>query len=183
MSVTFKFDEGRKLGKTFKNRVKRFSEKQTKAVQATAQRAKDEILAEGRANIAAGGNFSSDRWQMGFQVKLSYQSRTDITLRVTHSVFYWRVFEYGAVIRGRPMLWIPLSFATDAQGVMARDYPYYMFRVDRVGKAPLLMTHDGEAKYFGKESVTIPKKWTLRQVVRNVSYEMPRYYREAMKNG
>jgi hypothetical protein len=143
---------------------------------------KQDIESEGRADIKAGGNFSSPRWQEGFQAKVSYQSRSAINIRVTHSVSYWRVFEFGATIKGKPLLWIPLDFATDAKGLRARDYPGKLFRVERPGKAPLLMSDTGP-KYFGKESVTIPKKWHLRQVVRNVAGRLNTYYREAMRNG
>lgn len=182
MTVTFKFENGDKLGSRFQNRVKKFSEKMIKSTQAAANRAKAEIEEQGRADIRAGGNFGSERWQQGFQAKLSYTSRVDINIRITHSVFYWKVFEFGATIRGRPMLWIPLSFATDALGKRARDYGKPLFRVDRPGKAPLLVADDGP-KYFGKESVTIPKKWHLRQIVREVSRQMKQFYREAMRNG
>lgn len=180
MVLRFKMQDGDRLGKTFKNRVKQYSEAQILAIQAASRRAKAEIEKRGRRDIARGGNFKSDRWQAGLQAKLSYQSRSDLTIRATHSVFYWRVFEYGATIKGKPMLWIPLDFATEAKGVRARDFSERLFRVDRDGKAPLLVSASGP-KYFGKEKVTIPKKWHLRDVVRQVSYEMPKYYKEALR--
>lgn len=181
MTVKFKWENGDKLGSQFKTRTKKFSEKQIRAVQAAARKASEEIEDRGRDDIAAGGNFSSERWQEGFQAKVSFESRSDINIRVTHSVFFWKVFEFGAKILGRPLLWIPLSFARDVTG-RARDYPGKLFRVNRLGKAPLLMADDGP-KYFGKESVTIPKKWHLRDIVKDVSREMKDYYREAMRNG
>lgn len=180
--ITFKIADGDKVGTQFKKRVRNFSDRQIKAIQSCADRAKDDILVEGRANIAAGGNFSSARWQEGLQVKKSYRSRSDISLRVTHAVFFWRVFEYGARIVGRPMLWIPLGFAREAKGVLARDFHEPLFRVDRAGKAPLLLSKSGP-KYFGKESVYVPKKWQLKRVIYNVSRRMNRYYKEAMRNG
>jgi hypothetical protein len=62
-------------------------------------------------------------------------------------VKFWRVFQNGAIIHGKPMLWIPLSFAKDAQGIRAKDYPGKLFRVDRKGGlAPLLMTSSGGGK-------------------------------------
>jgi hypothetical protein len=182
MTVTFKLENGDKIGSQFKGRTKKFSEKMVKSTQSAARRAQAEIEERGRADIRAGGNFGSDRWQQGFRAKLSFKSRTDINIRVTHAVFYWKVFEFGARIVGRPMLWIPLSFAKDAIGKRARDFPGRLFRVNRLGKAPLLMSDDGP-KYFGKESVTIPKKWHLRQIIKEVSREMNKFYREAMKHG
>lgn len=188
MAVRLKFENGDQLGRKFEAQVKRYSERQIKALQATAFKAAEVIEEEGRADMRAGGNFGSPRWQDGFQARVSYTSRTDINVRVTHSVFYWKVFEFGAVIRGRPLLWIPLDFAVDAQGIRARDYPRPLFRVDRLGKAPLLMAGGGkggkaEPKYFGKESVTIPKKFHLREIVKSVSRRLNRYYREALRNG
>jgi hypothetical protein len=164
-------------------RAKKFSERQTRAVQEVSQRAKAEIEDQGRANIAAGGNFSSARWQQGFQAKVSYRTRSDINIRVTHSVFYWRVFEEGAVIHGQPLLWIPLSFSEAGQrGVRARDFGAPLFRVDRKSGAPLLMSDSGP-QYFGKESVTIPRKWNLRGIVRAVARRMNTFYKQAMRNG
>jgi hypothetical protein len=182
MSITFKYENGDKLGRKFSFGVKRYGERQIKAGQAAAKRAADEIEYTGRQDIRAGGNFRSDRWQQGFHAKLSYQSRSDLSIRITHDVRYWVVFEEGRVIHGKPLLWIPLHFATEAFGLRARDYPLPLFRVDRPGKAPLLLDRTGP-KYFGKESVTIPKKWHLRQIVRDVAKRINQYYREAFKNG
>lgn len=181
--IGFKFENGDKLGQTLKLRSQKFTEKQRKAIVAAATRAKTEIETRGRADIRAGGNFGSERWQQGFQAKLSYTSVGNAVIRVTHSVKYWKVFEFGARIMGKPMLWIPLAFATAAKlKVRARDYPGRLFRVDRKGKAPLLLDKTGP-QYFGKQSVTIPKKFHLRQVVREVSRNMRQYYNEAMRNG
>jgi hypothetical protein len=181
--LKFTMDGVGELGNKLKINSKKFTERQIKSVQAAARMAKDEIETEGRANIRAGGNFGSARWQEGFQAKISFQGRANLTIRVTHSVTYWHVFEDGAVIRGNPLLWIPLSDSNAAHlGVRARDYPGPLFRVDRKnGGAPLL--HDGTSpQYFGKESVTIPKKWDLRGVVRRVARQMNKFYRQAMRD-
>lgn len=181
--LKFTMDGVGQLGPKLKVQAKRFSERQVVAIQSSARRAKEEIETQGRANIAAGGNFSSPRWQEGFQARLSFQTRTDLTIRATHAVPYWHVFEHGAVIRGQPMLWIPLTGSNAAlRGVRARDYGAPLFRVNRKnGGAPLL--HDGNApQYFGKESVTIPRKWRLRDIVRGVARQMGKFYRQAMKD-
>lgn len=182
MVVRIVFQDGDQLGRKFKNKTTRFGERQIIAAQTAARRAGDEIVSQGRDDMRRAGNFKSERWQKGLQAKVSYQSRSDITLRITHAIFYWVVFQFGATIKGRPLLWIPLSFASDAQGVSAKDYPGQLFRVNRAGKAPLLMADDGP-KYFGKESVTIPKKFHLREIAAQVSRKLPQYFKEAMKNG
>lgn len=182
MTIGFKYENGDRLGKQFRFGVTRHKEKVVHAAQDTAREAAREIEDEGRANIRAGGNFGSARWQQGFHAKVSFQSRTDITIRITHDVRYWVVFEEGRVIHGRPLLWIPLEFARDAQKVRARDYPAPLFRVDRPGRAPLLVSKDGP-KYFGKEQVRIPRKWHLRQIVRDVARRLPAMYKRNMKRG
>ena len=183
MPVTFKYVNGDKLGPQFRAQVKRFNEKQVRAIQTAARNVASDIEQLGRANIRAGGNFGSARWQQGFRARVSFQSRTDITIRITHDVKYWVVFEEGRVIRGKPLLWIPLSFSTAGRlNVRARDYPGKLFRVDRAGKAPLLLDDSGP-QYFGKESVRIPRKWRLRDIVKRTARTMNRRYKEALANG
>lgn len=182
MTVTVKFENGDQLGRRFKFGVTRFGDKAIRAAQSAARTCAATIIERGKADMRAGGNFSSSRWQDGLQARISFTSRSEINIRITHAVFYWKVFEIGAVIKGKPLLWIPLSFAADAQGVRARDYPGPLFRVDRRGKAPLLLSDDGP-KYFGKESVTIPKKFHLREIAAEESRNLNVYYKEAFRNG
>lgn len=183
MSITVKYENGQQLGPQFKAGVQRFKERSTASIQKAARLAAADIEQLGRANIRAGGNFGSARWQEGFQAKVSFQSQTNISIRVTHSVRYWKVFEEGRVIHGKPLLWIPLSFSEAGHlGVRARDFPGKLFRVDRKGKAPLLMSDNGP-EYFGKESVRIPRKWHLRDIVKRVARNMRKYYKEASRRG
>lgn len=183
MTITFKYENGAQLGPKFKTQVKNFTKKQVTAIQTAANHAAQEIETLGRANIRAGGDFSSARWQEGFRAKVSFASSVNITIRITHAVRYWKVFEEGRTIRGKPLLWIPLSFSQAGQlKVRARDFPGKLFRVDRPGRAPLLMNEAGP-QYFGKTSVRIPRKWHLRDIVRRTARRMSTFYREAMRRG
>jgi hypothetical protein len=142
------------------------------------------VVPRARTDIASAGNFGS-RWTNGFNGKIS-EGGGFIRVAFTEKVPYWRVFQFGATIHGRPLLWIPLSFAKDAQGINARDYPGKLFRVNRKnGKAPLLMKagRPAEPKYFGKESVKIPKKFHLVEIIRDGAKKLKSFYRERMKNG
>lgn len=184
MTITVKYENGRQLGPQFKAGVQRFRERATASIQTAAKRAALDIETQGRANIRAGGNFGSERWQQGFEAKVSFQSRTDLSIRVTHSVPYWKVFEEGRVIRGKPLLWIPLQNTLAASlKVRARDFPDKLFRVERAGRAPLLLSKSGGPQYFGKSSVRIPRKWRLREIVARVARNMRQYYKEAMTRG
>lgn len=136
-----------------------------------AKETAENIVALGRADIASAGRFGS-RWMKGLHADVT-EGGGNIRIAVTHEVPYWRVFEKGATIHGKPMLWIPLSFAADAQRVWARDYPGGLFRVERAGKAPLLLSRESkEPKYFGKESVTIPKKFHLEEIARKAAQQI-----------
>jgi len=161
-------------------RSKKFSEKQIKAVQSSSRRVASDIETEGRANIAAGGNFSSSRWQQGFRALVSFETRADLRIRATHAIKFWRVFEFGATIFCRPLLWIPLPWNNNK--VSAKDYGKPLFRVNRLGKNPLLLDDTGP-QYVGVQSVTIPRKWDLRGVVKRASRNLNKYFKEEMKNG
>lgn len=183
MAIKIEYD-GKTVGKNFKAGVERYKEKHYRAIQAAARRAALTIEKRGRAQMKGAGDFGSPRWQLGFRAFVSFASRANIRIRVTHAVKYWRIFQFGGTIHGRPLLWIPLSFARDAIGVLARNFPGRLFRVDRKGgKAPLLMADGGQPKYFGKASVRIPKKFRLIEIARDEQRRLGRYFREAMKNG
>lgn len=171
---------GQQAGAKLKQSMAKHSREVLDAISLTADEAAKEIEKQGRDDISGAGNFGN-RWTDGFTAEVSKGGgHTRITVR--QAVPYWRVFQFGATIQGRPLLWIPLSFANDAQGVMARDFPQPMFRVDRKVGAPLLMTKDGQAKYFGKESVTIPKKFHLVEICQDVAGSMRDIYRRIRKS-
>lgn len=183
-SIKIKMDGVGKLGPQLKNRATLFDQRRVSAIQAAAQEAKTQIELLGREDIRAGGNFGTPRWQNGFQAKVSFVSQSDLNIRVTHDVSYWKVFELGATIKGKPLLWIPMSGSeAESRKVSARDFGQPLFRVNRKkGGAPLLMSAGGKVQYFGKESVRIPKKWHLRQIVRDVARQMNAFYKKAMSN-
>jgi len=168
------------VGKRFSAGIKRNRDAVLGAMRQTAQDAAVLIEELGRADISAAGKFGS-RWTEGFKATVS-EGGGFMRIGLTHAVPYWSVFQYGKVIHGKPLLWIPLSFADDAQGVRARDFPGPLFRVDRLsGAAPLLISPTGGPKYFGKESVTIPKKFRLLEIAAEVSRTLRDIYRRNLR--
>lgn len=163
------------IGKTVKRSLYRNGGAVREAMRDTAVEIAANIEEEGRQDIKAAGNFGS-RWTEGWQAR-DTEGGGHIRIRVTMAVPYWTVFQTGKVIEGRPLLWIPLSFG-DAVGIMARDFGEPLFRVDRLGKAPLLLSFDGKPQYFGKESVTIPKKFHLREIIERNSRKIVSTYRD-----
>lgn len=174
-TVRVYFDDHR-AGPKFARHATRLGDRMRKAMRITADETSEDIVALGRADMASAGRFGS-RWMNGLHAHVS-EGGGHIRIAVTHDIPYWRVFEKGAVIHGKPLLWIPLSFATDAHGVWARDFPGGLFRVNRKGdKAPLLLSkRDKKPKYFGKAFVTIPKKFHLGEITRTAARQMSSLY-------
>lgn len=178
LRITFKNEQ---LGSRVKRVMTRNGERVREAMRLTAQQAADEIKRLGDLDIRGAGKFST-RWTDAYTVKVG-EGGGSIRIRVNMGIPYWRVFQFGAVIQGKPLLWIPLSFASDAQGVMARDYPAPLFRVNRKVGAPLLLTpgKPAQVKYFGIDQVRIPKKFHLREISANVAKTLQAKYRANFK--
>lgn len=153
-----------------------------RALGKTARAARDEIKQRGDVDISNAGNFGR-RWLDGFKSTILLKGN-QYTIRTSSDTVGFNVFEFSATIRGKPLLWIPLSFAGDAQGVLARDFPGGLFRVDRKkGKPLLLSVKDRKPKYFGTPSVRIPRKFHIRDIIRNVAGKMEAFYRKALREG
>lgn len=174
--------DNKRAGPLFQRAAVKQSARVLKSARGAAQDVASEIEIKGRADISAAGKFGS-RWTDGLHAEVT-EGGGHIRVSVTEDVPYWRVFQFGALIRGKPLLWIPLSFAGDAQGIRARDYPGQLFRVDRAGKAPLLLTpgKPAQPKYFGKESVTIPKKFHIIEIARTAAKNIREYYTKRFKS-
>jgi hypothetical protein len=166
-------------GPKFRMGYVRFAERVGIAAVTTLQQAARTIVTRGRADMRAAGNFGSARWQQGLHAEPQIDAdHGRMQVQVWHDVPYFRVFQKGAVIKGKPLLWIPLSFAGVPKGLLARNYPGGLFRVDRAGKSPLLLSRrDGKPKYFGRKSVRIPKKFHILEIGREVARGLRAMYR------
>lgn len=150
------------------------------AARATINWARDEVKRRWAIDVRSAGNFSG-RWVDALQGEIT--PRVGRTRRISltfamRGIPYWRIHEYGGIIKGKPLLWIPLPWT--GLKVRARDYKGRLFRVDRKsGGNPLLMSPDGEAKYVGVEQVRLKKRFHLRKIIREVGKQMgPRYRTE-----
>lgn len=178
------FLAGERVGPQLARSASKNIKKILAAERGAAQDVVDYVVPRARADIKQAGKFGP-RWTQGFNGKIT-EGGGFIRVSFTEAVPYWRVFQFGAVIHGKPLLWIPLSFAKDALGIRARDYPGKLFRVNRrSGAAPLLLKagKPAEPKYFGKESVKIPKKFHLVEIIREGARNLRKFYSERMKNG
>lgn len=171
---------GERIGPQLRRRATKNLDKVIAAERGAVKDTVEYIIPRARDDILKAGKFGA-RWTSGFQATVT-QGGGFIRVAFTETVPYWRVFQFGAVIHGKPLLFIPFSFAKDAQGVNARDYPGKLFRINRRGgAAPLLIAADGQPKYFGKESVTIPKKFHLLEIIRDGANKLSGFYAARMK--
>lgn len=184
MTVVRLYFDNERVGQKFERSVARQAARVRNAARAAAFDAGEEIRKRAAADMASAGNFGS-RWTGGLNVLIT-EGGGSIRIAFTHNVSYFSVFQYGKTIYGKPLLWIPLSFAEDAKGVYARNYPGGLFYVDRSkkGKAPLLLSRKTrEPKYFGKESVTIPKKFHVIEIIRDVAKSMNALFNKNFRQG
>jgi hypothetical protein len=163
---------GRKTGHQFQVAVENVGKRLIEAIQAETRETALRIRARGRQSIAGAGNFGS-RWTQGLTVE-AFGTRKGSLIKVGHQIPYARVHEFGKIIKGKPLLWIPV--APEAKGIRARDYPGRLFRVKgREGKTPLLMSAgDRRVKYIGAASVTLKPRFGLRAIARDEAGHMGR---------
>lgn len=113
----------------------------TSAVREAAELAK----AGGRASIAAAG--FGKKWQNALRANVYPRGRDSMRAAalIYHKVPYAQVFEEGAIIHGKPYLWLPLPNAPFGSG--GKRIPPSKFRaqtgsplyaIRRPGKAPML---------------------------------------------
>lgn len=115
------------------------------ATRAAFQDLARQVQTQGRAEIARSG--LSRRWQTGFRTYVFPRrpsGRGELAMRGQHRIGYANVFERGARIGGKPLLWIPLPSAPkkiNGRPTTARALSEAIGRlhsISRPGRAPLL---------------------------------------------
>jgi len=155
-------------GPKFQQNLAGLSKRMTLATKVAANMAAWMIEELARDDIAAAGNFGAS-WQEGLHVRVE-GAANNMRISMYHDIPFAGIFETGGEIHGNPLLWIPIS-GTDAAGIPAKDYGGTLFSASQPRKAgpPLLFSISDKApKYFGVESVVIPKKFHLAEIQRSV---------------
>lgn len=144
--LKFKFSyKSGQTGEVMSFQFARFPKACFLAVEETGRKA---VLA-GRAAIASGGGRLGKGFQNGLRVRVypgNIQSVKDHAAAfIWHNAFYANVFETGAVIKGDPIMWIPLPAAPRKLG-RGRPTPdefrargYELILLQRPGKNPVLL--------------------------------------------
>jgi hypothetical protein len=148
MPQTRFYFNGDRLGPVIRRRLGETADQIRAAARAASADMAADFVRRASADVARAGKFGS-RWTQGFKTSIT-EGGGHIRVAVTHQVPYYSVFQYGKVIQGKPLLWLPFSFAADAQGVWPRDYPRPLFRVDRKSDGlPILFAFTPGAKKRG----------------------------------
>ncbi|SRR6266403_5046628 len=172
---------GERADKQLVRSTSRAKAKVLAAARGAAQDAKEAIEHQGSADIAAAGNFGP-KWTQGLHAKIS-EGGGFIKVSVFHDEPFFLVYERGALIKGKPLLWVPTSWS-GIHNVFARDYPGRLFRVDRKSGVPLLLdVATKQVKYVGLDSVKIPKKFHILQIIQQVATKLKDFYKERYKAG
>lgn len=164
----------------FKQNLAGLHDRFAEALKAAINMAASMMKKQGDADITSAGKFGS-RWTNGLHVDVS-ETLGNMRISMTHDVPYAGIFQTGGVIKGNPLLWIPLS-GTDAVGQKASEYGGGLFSVRREGSGrPLLFSiADSQPKYFGIEQVTIPKTFHLLEIQKSVMANFRSLFDNAFK--
>ncbi len=149
-----------------------------KAISASANMVASMQRSQFKADIAQSGERLGNL-AAGLTVSIA-ESDMLAVISTTHERSYAHVFEDGATITGD--MWIPLS-GTDAAGVHPKEYPGGLFSIKRTatGRPLLFSITDKKPKYFGVESVTIPKKWNLHGIQESIMANFRSIFDDAWK--
>jgi hypothetical protein len=141
----------------------------TAAVAALRETAANAVQ-EGRSNIAGAGKFGP-KWQSGLQYRTQdAQEGGEPSLQAKAIIFHKfgmaGVFEHGATIQGKPLLWIP----TTPGGPSASRSGKKLVSATVRGQPMLFDASDKDRHrkplYIGVPSVRIPKKWRITEIVK-----------------
>jgi Family of unknown function (DUF6441) len=142
----------------------------TAAVAALRETAANSVQ-EGRRNIAGAGAFGP-KWQQGLQFRtVDAEEAGEPSLQAKAIIFHRfgiaGVFEHGATIQGKPLLWIP----TQPHGRPASRSGKRLTSATVRGQPMLFDAADRDRErkplYIGVPSVRIPKKWRITEIVKD----------------
>jgi hypothetical protein len=159
----------------------------TAAVAALRETA-SEAVDEGRKDIAAAGpGFRHAQWVSGLRFRMLGATKggepsLDAKATISHRYGIAGVFEFGATIHGKPLLWIPTKAGAPAPSKSGKKLVSAT-----VGGKPMLFDasdHDPHRKplYIGVHSVTIPKKFHVIEIVKQHAAQIEQAFLKNFKD-
>jgi hypothetical protein len=159
-------------------------ESQIEAAEAGAvQDVADLAVRQGRANIAGAG-FSA-RWPAALKSKFYANKDTgNPAALIFHTIAFAGVFERGATISGRPLLWLPLERNLPPGIHSPRQYGRKLVSVNVAGKPPLLFDaakRELGPLFVGVSQVNIRKRFDLYRIFAQAADRMGEFYDNRIK--
>jgi hypothetical protein len=163
------------------------------AATAAVKQASAKALSSARESIAAAG--FSGFWQQGLQLK-TYPTGGKNSINAagwfSHKNNLAIVFQEGRLIRGKPLLWLPLtSTPAKVNGRKGTPANYAkagrkLFSVNRPGKRPLLFgtpVGGGKAQplFVGIDVVSLRKQWRIYETIQHAADELPALFEQNLK--
>jgi hypothetical protein len=162
---------GDQLGPKFKRNRTRDGEIVLAAARETAKTAQAELLARGRRDISSAGRFGR-RWTEGLTAPIT-EGGGRIVLNLSHAVPYFMVFQRGKVIRGSRCSGYLSHLATLKACALATIQEVYSASIERGRPRCCFSMRDRKRPvYFGKTKVTIPKKFHVLEIGRDVGAQV-----------
>jgi uncharacterized protein DUF6441 len=150
------------------------------AAQGAVKDAAAEAVKQGRAQIAAAG-FSARR-QRGLQSKFLKGNREKPARLIFHRVAFMSVFERGATISGKPLLWLPIEENLPARVRSPRKYGGPLVSATIGGQPFLFSPKDYEkALFVGVKQATIRKRFSLRVLFQRIAAQLPEFLRKRLE--
>lgn len=133
---------------------------------------------DGRANIRSAGRFHGG-WITGLRSRVYKNRGLDAAALIYHRMARAGIFEEGGIIRGKPLLWIPLggrrAVMRAARNVSSINLP---------GRRPLLVGDiQGERKpiAFGLDVARIRKRFSIAAIVKRAANKLGEFYHQRIK--
>jgi hypothetical protein len=137
---------------------------------------------QGRANIAAAG-FPA-QWQKALTSKFFPNEGGDPAALIFDTNPFVGVFERGARISGRPLLWLPLERNLPTGIHTPRAYRGKLVSVNVAGKPPLLFDagkRELGPLFVGVSQVNIRKRFDLHRIFAEAAARMDEFYQKRIK--
>jgi hypothetical protein len=171
--------------------IKAIRDKQQPVAEAAVAALRDvaaESVQEGRKDIAAAGPNFRTNWQEGLKYGTKNARQNGKALLTAQATIYHRygiagVFEFGAVISGKPMLWIP----TTRGGPTPKKSGKKLVSATVNGQPMLFDAGDKDRHrkplYIGVPTVTIKKKFHITEIVKENVKKMGKFFIKNFKDG
>lgn len=176
MRIKFaKSDFGRALEATFKEASKPVTDAAVGALRDVAKVA----VAEGRANILSAGKFTS-RWAKALTYRVYANKGLDAAALIYHKFAIAGVFEEGATITGKPLLWIPIG---NVRG-RPKNFHGKLASVNLPGRRPMLVGEVSGKRiplFVGIDRATIRKRFNIIAIVRNAAERLGEFYSQRFR--